>query len=216
MSLICADTPFATAKILKRFVRQPRPAGARKFAKTYGMPSTHSCTIAYFGVYLALSTLLLSLHPRFTSLLPFYDSIAARALTDGPSLLSTWTHSGTRLFLALFWVAGAASVCWSRVRLGHHTPAQVFAGAALGSAVAAVWLALWLGLEEVGVARLVGGSQEWPKWLLGGARETGLRWERAVEDAAFVVFEAWESGNWADLQALKDFPVISSAPRPDL
>lgn len=39
--------------ILKRLIRQPRPPGGIKVS--YGMPSTHSATIAFFAAYNALA-----------------------------------------------------------------------------------------------------------------------------------------------------------------
>lgn len=160
------------------------------------MPSTHSSSIAFFGTYLSLSTLLLPLHPRVTSLLPFW------------SALGELGQQTTRVALAEVWLAGAGAVCWSRVRLGHHTPAQVLVGATLGSAVAVVWLSLWVGLKEVGVVREVEGM---PGWLWGGFKEQGIIWERAVEDAIFAAVEAWEGGGWEALKALRGFPVVATA-----
>ncbi|KAK4702307.1 dolichyldiphosphatase, partial [Phenoliferia sp. Uapishka_3] len=195
-----------SAKILKLFIRQPRPAGARKFEKTYGMPSTHSSSIAFFGVYLSLSTLLLPLHPRVTSLLPFWDFLATRAVAEGPSHLVRWGQMGTRAVLAFIWVAGAGSVCWSRVRLGHHTRAQVLAGIALGSTVAVVWLGLWLGGEQLGLSVKSG----WPSWVAGGVRQRAFVLERVVEDAATVLLEAWRSKDWTKLHQLQVIPIFSA------
>ncbi|KAM0746400.1 PAP2-domain-containing protein, partial [Meredithblackwellia eburnea MCA 4105] len=190
-----------SAKILKRFIRQPRPLGAKKYEKTYGMPSTHSSSIAFFGVYLSLSSLLLPLHPRVTSLLPFWDTLALRAIEQGPSLISNFGHWGTRTLLAVFWISAAASVCWSRVRLGHHTPPQVLAGAALGSVVAVIWLSMWLGLEETGLATLLnpGGkinASILPSWISTGVKQRGLVVERAVEDVGVVIWDAAKKGDW--------------------
>ena len=176
------------------------------------MPSTHSSSIAFFGVYLSISTLLLPLHPRVTSLLPFWDHLAARAVAEGPTHLVSWGQLGTRALLALFWVAGAASVCWSRVRLGHHTPAQVLAGAALGSSVAVVWLGLWLGGEQIGIV----GMDGWPTWVMSGVKERGGVLERAGEAAASVLLDAWRAGDWTKLHELRSIPILSSFLRDEL
>ncbi|BGP31161.1 hypothetical protein JCM10296v2_002925 [Rhodotorula toruloides] len=216
-----------TAKILKRFIRQPRPVGAKKFDKTYGMPSTHSSSIAFFGTYLSLSSLLLPLHPRVTTLLPFWNRFSTLAATLGPGAAqsSFWRHMAgewgqrvTRISLALFFLAGTASVCWSRVRLGHHTKAQVIAGASLGSMIALAWMTLWLGLDgwstlsgkdlERVVAGFAGGAgKAIPTWLIHGVKEPAMVWERAAEDAAFVALEAWETRRWEGLKELRDFPL---------
>lgn len=191
LQLPLTSTP---AKLLKRFIRQPRPVGAKKFERTYGMPSTHSSSIAFFGTYLSLSSLLLPRHPRVTDLLPFWSSLGELG------------QQTTRVGLAGVWIAGAGTVCWSRVRLGHHTPAQVLVGATLGSAVAVVWLSLWVGLKEVGVLREMEGM---PGWLWDGFKEQGILWERAVEDAIFAAVE--EGGGWQALKALRGFPVVATA-----
>ena len=198
--------------MLKRCIRQPRPAGARNVDKTYGMPSTHSSSIAFFGVYLSLSTLLLPLHPRVTSLLPYWDSLAARALVEGPDHLVRYGQQGTRIALALVWLAGAASVCWSRVRLGHHTPAQVLAGAALGSTVAVAWLALWLGAEQIGLVK----RESWPAWVLGGVKQQGRVLESAGEDAGVVLLGAWRARDWAKLNELRSIPLLSKLIKDEL
>ncbi|KAJ8294516.1 Lipid phosphate phosphatase gamma [Rhodotorula toruloides] len=218
-----------TAKILKRFIRQPRPVGAKKYEKTYGMPSTHSSSIAFFGTYLSLSSLLLPLHPRVTSLLPFWNRFSNLATTRGlgAAQKSFWRHMAgewgqrvTRILLALCFLAGTASVCWSRVRLGHHTKAQVIAGASLGSTIALAWMTLWLGLDgwstlsgkdlENVVAGFAGGAgKAVPTWLIHGVKEPAIVWERAAEDAAFVALEAWETRRWEGLKELRYlFPLI--------
>ncbi|GAA6046449.1 hypothetical protein JCM3770_004929 [Rhodotorula araucariae] len=215
-----------SAKILKRFIRQPRPVGARKFDKTYGMPSTHSSSIAFFGTYLSLSSLLLPLHPRVTSLLPFWDRFSTLAETLGPGAAQAsfwrycagaWGQRATRTVLALFFLGGTASVCWSRVRLGHHTRAQVVAGASLGALIALAWMSLWLGVD--GWSALAGCNlgkaldglgrvgAATPEWLLHGVKEPALVWERAAEDAAFVALEAWKERRWDALRELRNFPL---------
>lgn len=177
------------------------------------MPSTHSSSIAFFGTYLSLSSLFLPLHPRVTSLIPFYSSIMA-PLGPGAieprfwrSFTSHWGQRLTRIAMAAFFVAGAWSVCWSRIRLGHHTRAQVFVGASLGSAVALAWLCLWLGVTDtsafLGVStQSLTDAVPVPHWLLNGVQEQGLLLERAVEDVVFVAVEAWQEGRLDGLKQL--------------
>lgn len=97
------------------------------------MPSTHSSSIAFFGVYLSLCIWNLRPHPRFL-----------------PHLLSRHGDSGdfspfVRLLLTSGVAFGAISVCWSRVRLTYHTPAQVLAGAGVGGTLAVLCFLLWQG-----------------------------------------------------------------------
>ncbi|KAK4055577.1 hypothetical protein OIV83_000123 [Microbotryomycetes sp. JL201] len=208
-----------SAKSLKKVIRQPRPTGAKKFEKTYGMPSTHSSAISFFGTYLSLSSLLLPLHPRVTSLVPLYDSWL-RPLSPGAvepsfwrSLTRQYGERLTRIVMAATFLFGAASVCWSRVRLGHHTPAQVVAGVSLGSAVAIAWMALWLGSAEIQAltgldVRRVTTLSPYPVLLEQGIKAHGVVWERAFEDAIFVGMEAWRDKDWTRLGTLRKFPIV--------
>ena len=121
--------PYLIAKVLKRFIRQPRPELSVK--KTYGMPSTHSSSIAFFGVYLSLCIARLKPHPRFL-----------------PNLLSRRGDSEdfaplVRGILTAGVLYGAISVMWSRVRLTYHTSAQVVAGASVGGIIALACFWLW-------------------------------------------------------------------------
>ncbi|KAF9564670.1 PAP2-domain-containing protein, partial [Agrocybe pediades] len=125
-----------SVKVIKKFVRQPRPpplvhvAGRKKRVKvTYGMPSTHSASISYFMTYIALACLYLPTHP---SLFPAGNLI--------------------RVLLPLITLPWGVTIMMSRVWLGHHTWPQVFAGASYGAFVALAWFSLWTkwGLNEVG------------------------------------------------------------------
>ncbi|KAK4057902.1 hypothetical protein OIO90_001121 [Microbotryomycetes sp. JL221] len=203
-----------------KVIKQPRPVGAKKFERTYGMPSTHSSAISFFGTYLSLSSLLLPLHERVTSLIPWYDSWL-KPLGPGavePSFWQAFTrHYGqrvTRIVMAAVFSFGAGSVCWSRVRLGHHTPAQVLVGISLGSVVAITWMALWLGttqIENLTFLDLTSVSNRIPAWadfLTTGIQEHGLVCERAFEDAIFVGMEAWKDRDVAKLKTLRRFPLV--------
>lgn len=186
------------------------------------MPSTHSSSIAFFGAYLSLSSILLPLHPRVTALLPFWNrfsSAAASALGPGAVQSSFWTYfagawgqRAIRLGLAAFFLAGSASVCWSRVRLGHHTSAQVIAGATLGSTIALVWISMWLGLD--GWSALLGrdlvglvGGRAVPRVLVQGVKVPALQWERAAEQAGLVALDAWQTRDWDRLNAIRDVSI---------
>ncbi|GAA5893280.1 uncharacterized protein JCM6883_007619 [Sporobolomyces salmoneus] len=213
-----------SAKVLKKCIKQPRPEGAKKFEKTYGMPSTHSSSISFFGVYLSLSSLLLPLHPRITSLIPLYDTYVPSPSTIPASFLSHHLTSHpcekiVRLLLAGFFIFGSASVCWSRVRLGHHTKAQVFAGAGLGSIIAFVWLSIWLGID--GWSQLVGTDlsrylpvslRAIPELVMTGLREPGQALERAGEDFVWLLVESWRDGQFlATLKEARHFLTMHKA-----
>jgi dolichyldiphosphatase len=106
------------AKILKLIIRQPRPAPSPDAvlpqAKGYGMPSSHSQVVAFFGVY--LQTVML------------YE-VQLAPLTFA-------------LFVILN--GFCCSVFLSRVRLGNHSPSQVAVGEVLGCLIAIIWYRLWV------------------------------------------------------------------------
>ncbi|KAJ6502565.1 phosphatidic acid phosphatase type 2/haloperoxidase [Mycena sanguinolenta] len=114
-----------SVKVLKRGIRQPRPVLGRK--KTYGMPSTHSASIAYFATFIPLACLYLPLHP---------------SVPGGES---------ARIVAPILTLPLAALIGISRVWLGHHTWAQVGAGLTYGVGWAFMCFALWTrGLNEYG------------------------------------------------------------------
>lgn len=94
------------------------------------------------------------------------------------------------------------------MRLGHHTRAQVLAGISLGSAVALVWMLLWLGWD--GIGKLAGREFQTfgPGWVNKGAQEQGKMLEAAAEDAAFLALEAWQQGDWRLLKSIELFPHV--------
>ncbi|KAH9950904.1 PAP2-domain-containing protein [Amylocystis lapponica] len=111
-----------TVKIVKRFVRQPRPvqtlSGRKK--KSYGMPSTHSAVITYFAAYITLACIAL----------PIHSSLPSGTITRVVPLL-----------VVLPW---ASIIAISRIWLGHHTWPQVGAGCAYGLLYTPLWYTLWV------------------------------------------------------------------------
>lgn len=102
----------ALCVVLKRAVRQPRPAGS--FSHGYGMPSNHSQFMGFFAVF---AHLLLARRVRFASRL-------------APAAL--------RLLAALL----AGVVACSRWYLNVHSVEQIAVGLAVGSAAAVAWFAV--------------------------------------------------------------------------
>jgi dolichyldiphosphatase len=130
------------------------------------MPSTHSSSIAFFGTYLSLCIARLKPHPRF---LPHLLSRSGD--TEDFSLPIRVLLTGGVLY-------GAGSVCWSRVRLTYHTPAQVLAGVAVGSSLAVLSFVVWQ-QRVAQVAPLVEGT---------------------VEELLLVALDSWHSGSIGPLQ----------------
>ncbi len=94
-------------------------------------------TISFMGTYIVLSSLILPLHP---------------SISHGSRLLGGHESASdgmVRIWLALFGFVAPVLVMWSRVRLGVHTPAQTFVGAALGVVKACVWFTAWNGTTMV-------------------------------------------------------------------
>ncbi|KAJ7109360.1 hypothetical protein C8R44DRAFT_884405 [Mycena epipterygia] len=115
-----------SVKVLKRGIRQPRPA-LRNKKKTYGMPSTHSATIAYYATFVGLACVYLPLHPSLPA------GAMARVLV--PIVVLPW----------------ATLIALSRLWLGYHTWPQVAVGCAYGVVFAGVWFLVWTqGLNEHG------------------------------------------------------------------
>lgn len=146
------------------------------------MPSTHSSAIAFFGTYLSLISLSLPFHPR----LPFLDFFARLVGSE----------DALRYAMAAVWIGGAASVCWSRVRLGHHTRAQVFVGAALGATVATVWLAGWMGTDaSLGMGRYEG--------IGGEVVREGLRYQAVgLEEQVAIAHQMYKDSGWKGLRQM--------------
>ncbi|KZT30874.1 PAP2-domain-containing protein [Neolentinus lepideus HHB14362 ss-1] len=115
-------------KALKRVIRQPRPllrSGKKKV--TYGMPSTHSASIAFFTTYICLSCAYLPSHPSLPS---------GQAIRILPPILS---------------LPCAVVIAGSRIWLGKHTLTQVAVGCGCGVIFAATWFYLWThGLNDYG------------------------------------------------------------------
>ncbi|KZS95850.1 PAP2-domain-containing protein [Sistotremastrum niveocremeum HHB9708] len=114
-------------KSVKKVIRQPRPPGLSKKV-SYGMPSTHSATIMFYATYIVLAS----------ALLPIHQSLPQSPLT--------------RVVPPVVAVPWASSIALSRIRLGHHTPAQVFVGSVLGCAFAASWFSLEKTVTEYVIA----------------------------------------------------------------
>ncbi|KAH9460253.1 hypothetical protein MJO29_004202 [Puccinia striiformis f. sp. tritici] len=170
-ALVCT----VTAKILKRLLRQPRPIESTK--KSFGMPSTHSSSITYFGIYLLLVCLLLPIHQKLTRLLPGSGGLEAissasevETTTSGQvrnnqkDEFSSWADrlkgnyysvedppSFLNIFLRLLYgttfMMISVVVCWSRIKFGHHTYKQVVTGATIGALIGAIWFGIWNGFK---------------------------------------------------------------------
>lgn len=204
---VLSDVPDAwdtatqpVAKVLKRFLRQPRPLESDK--ATYGMPSTHSSSISFFGIYLFLSVIFLPFHPRLLPIFsPFVSSQTLLVLLHQAGD-EDWATSGQasrltsrliRFFFGLGFLLASTAVCWSRVRLGHHTPAQVLAGALVGTLIAGIWFSLWVGVRfnmdlssGITTAPMITSSQR------HGLGEWGDQLERVAEDSSYLLLEAWQ------------------------
>lgn len=165
------------AKVLKHLIRQPRPDSTRK--QTFGMPSTHSASIGFMGTYLVLASLLLAPHPLLTRL---SETPAHRCASAGLAALL------------------AVGVWWSRIRLGHHTTAQVVAGGTLGSSMAVVAFVQWEGLAWLSSQQTALLPREllrsaWVERVFShdGWRVVGRQLKRIAEDAIFAALDAWKS-----------------------
>ncbi|KAJ0978223.1 hypothetical protein J5N97_013697 [Dioscorea zingiberensis] len=99
-------------EFVKTSVQQSRPAtcAALEMCDSHGWPSSHSQYMFFFAIYFSL--------------------LCIRGLGISPR---------SRPFLAFLPWPPAILTMYSRVYLGYHTVAQVFAGAGLGLLLGAVW-----------------------------------------------------------------------------
>jgi dolichyldiphosphatase len=184
-------------------IRQPRPIvekTGKPVKETYGMPSSHSCSIAFFGVYIALASTFCSLHPRIMRLFPI------NLTTDVYNLVTRTSREAEqvgqlleipiRTLFGVGAIVGSGSVCWSRIYLGHHNTPQVIAGAALGSTVAIVWFLLWTGTKSAGL------DLPLPESVAEGLAVRTQVLERALEDSIYRILEVWGKGDYMDLGSL--------------
>jgi len=115
------------AKAVKRLLRIPRPPQEGRKKTSYGMPSTHSATAAFYATYLALACIYLPIHKR----LPQNDAL--------------------RYLTPVFFLPWAYVIAKSRIWMGRHTVAQVLVGLAMGSVLAVGWFRSWTsGFNEQG------------------------------------------------------------------
>ncbi|KFA67545.1 hypothetical protein S40285_04245 [Stachybotrys chlorohalonatus IBT 40285] len=162
--------------ILKRIFKEERPP--RIHGKGYGMPSSHAQFVAYWSLALALFLLVRHRPPKMHS---------GRAPS---SAHAPWTFA-QRLALTLAGAAVAASVAWSRVYLGYHTPRQVWAGCAAGFASAAAWFAATAVLRRTG----------WLRWALETPLSRAFRVRDLIveEDMCQAGWEKWEERRAAEV-----------------
>ena len=139
----------AVSTLVKKAVKQPRPAATCALlgnCHKHGMPSSHSAVMAFA----ATTALLVYLHRRrsrsgagsIAHMAAGGAGTSGRRDAGGGSVaqLSRAVELVQVLLLALL----AAAVAYGRVYLGYHSAAQVAAGLALGSCLAAAWWALTL------------------------------------------------------------------------
>ncbi|CCG84779.1 protein of unknown function [Taphrina deformans PYCC 5710] len=97
--------------ILKRIIKQDRPYSVAGIGKGYGMPSSHSQFMAFFGTYIVLYVYLRCINS------PVY-----------------W-----RMLRVLGVVSTSVAVCVSRIYLTYHTRDQVMVGVAIGTMYGILW-----------------------------------------------------------------------------
>lgn len=105
-----------TAKVLKRVLRQPRP-----------VPVKQNPAIRIKQSY--------GMPSSHSLVMAYFAAYLTRAWLSSGGLVLFW--------LALVTDAAAFAVMWSRIRLGHHSLAQVVVGFAIGTLLALTWHRLW-------------------------------------------------------------------------
>lgn len=142
------------------------------------MPSTHSSSISYFGCYLSLNSLIGKPYQvNYRGALWISDKVV-----QGSILKEVYRTASGLIFISL-----AGLVCWSRVKLGHHTPLQVIAGATIGSTIGWIWFSFWSGYR---LPILISGSWDQPQWIT--SEGYGYRIESHFDEYMSLLSEAWK------------------------
>ncbi|KAM7217428.1 PAP2 superfamily domain containing protein [Rhypophila decipiens] len=199
--------------ILKRLIKEERPARIHKTGKGYGMPSSHAQFVFFWAV--ALGLFLLARHKPISpsknkktrSNVRPQDGIGPSSVSnqityyyryykDAPAPLTAITADIERFAhepwsfaqrsLASFCaLVLAALVAWSRVYLGYHTPKQVLVGCLAGVLSAVGWFGITYVVRQTG---LLAFALDLPV-----ARWFRLRDLVVEEDLCQAGWEKWES-----------------------
>lgn len=156
---------------LKRWIKEERPQ--QMHGKGYGMPSSHSQFVSFFSISLTLFLLLR--HQPW--------SVHETKKASGAAIYPTYKQSTLleRLVLSVLALAGASSVCVSRIYLSYHTPKQVLVGVGAGAIFAVLWFVFTTALRRTG----------WIEWSL----ETQLA--KLVRTRDLIVTEDLQDAGWA-------------------
>lgn len=198
--------------VLKRLIKEERPSRIHRTGKGYGMPSSHAQFVAFWAVAMALF-LLVRHTPSWTDHGYGPRSAAvdgrggggkgqgqgnkggAAARTRRTSswgqewvMVESYAHRpwsyAERAAAAVFVLAAAALVAWSRVYLGYHTVNQVLVGCLAGAVCAVAWYAATAAARSAGLLA----------WVLESPVARGLRVRDLVvsEDLCQAGWEKWE------------------------
>jgi len=120
------------SKVLKRVINESRPEGAR--LADPGMPSSHSQSLFFFATYLSAA----AAQAETLTLPALHATVPPAVLPSIVFISSSSLALKAAIAAGLFALASGAAAY--RVAVGLHTPAQIGAGAAIGSATGLSWL----------------------------------------------------------------------------
>lgn len=115
-------------KLLKHWIREPRPLRRSHVHEEYGMPSSHAQFIWFFSTYVTLFVLLRLHHNHHNTTSSHSNSVPLERTCRALIVLACWLLAGL--------------VCLSRTYLQYHTQPQVLAGGALGVCSGTAWFAV--------------------------------------------------------------------------
>ena len=148
-ALCCA----LSVKVIKKFVKQPRPAGATKL-KSYGYELHHNLTPRPFSQCQSKIPYFIgpgSMPSTHSTVVFFYAGTVVLASTTLPIHSSLPDHPYIRAWPPVAAGTSAAMVALSRVWRGHHNFLQIAAGSLYGTACSVVAFKLWIsGLDIYG------------------------------------------------------------------
>lgn len=127
-------------KILKHWIKEPRPVDRLHIGEEYGMPSSHSQFIWFFSIYVTLFVLLRYRHFYIFNYLKFYFKILSRLHHMNNNSLP-FERAGRLLVVLSCWCMSIL-VCISRTYLQYHTCSQVIVGSIIGLITGASWFSV--------------------------------------------------------------------------